>query len=97
MDTREGMQTLFNRLWWWYIFICWIFSYKLNIGIIVCAKCDNERQCFSKFKNVLVEEFHLSYPVIFDFDGRKYMMPEANESNQLLLYECEQFPYKWKK
>lgn len=73
------------------------FSYKLNRGIIVCSKFNKERKCFSKFENVLVENFHLSYPVIFEFKDKMYMMPETSKSNRLFLYECQQFPYKWKR
>lgn len=46
---------------------------------------------------VLEEEHHLSYPFVFEQEGKYYMIPEAASSNQLWLYISEDFPGKWKK
>ncbi len=43
----------------------------------------------------LREEFHLSFPFIFEYEGRTYMCPEASESNQVRIYECDEFPRRW--
>ncbi len=45
---------------------------------------------------VLNEPFHLSFPFIFKYSGKLYMCPEASESGQVRVYECEVFPLKWK-
>jgi hypothetical protein len=45
---------------------------------------------------VLEEEFHLSYPFVFEFSGAIYMIPETHEVNEIRLYECIDFPLKWK-
>ena len=45
---------------------------------------------------VLEEPFHLSFPYIFEDKGKIYMLPEAHQSNQIRLYECIEFPLKWK-
>lgn len=45
---------------------------------------------------VLDEEFHLSYPQVFKFNNDFYMLPEAQQSGQVLLYKAVNFPRKWK-
>jgi hypothetical protein len=44
---------------------------------------------------VLEEPFHLSYPQIFERDGKIWMLPEASASNRLTLYRAERFPDRW--
>ena len=41
---------------------------------------------------VLGESFHLSYPQVFESDGRVYMIPEAAQSGKVLLYSAVDFP-----
>lgn len=36
---------------------------------------------------ILEELFHLSYPNVFEYDGRIYMMPESGHNNDIRLYE----------
>lgn len=43
----------------------------------------------------LQEDFHLSFPYIFQYAGRTFMCPEASESNQIRIYECKDFPFRW--
>ena len=73
------------------------FSYKLNRGVIACAKYNEQRDKFGDFKEIIVEDFHLSYPVVFQYDGKIYMMPETGESNSLFMYEAVSFPNEWKR
>lgn len=51
---------------------------------------------FSPVKEILREDFHLSYPNVFKYNSTYYMIPETNQSNQLRLYEATDFPYEWK-
>lgn len=46
-------------------------------------------------KIVLDEDFHLSYPLVFEHDGEYYMVPESSESFSVRLYKADEFPYKW--
>lgn len=73
------------------------YSYKLSRGIIVCSQYNKCKESFSEFRDIIIEDYHLSYPVIFKFNGNIYMLPESSKSNNLFLYECKEFPYKWKK
>ena len=45
--------------------------------------------------SVLSEDFHLSYPQVFEHRGRIYMIPEAAQSGSVLLYSAVNFPGKW--
>ncbi|KAL2548930.1 Glycosyltransferase family protein 64 protein C5 [Forsythia ovata] len=43
----------------------------------------------------LDEDWHLSYPYVFDYDGNIYMMPEGSQKGELRLYRAIDFPLKW--
>jgi len=44
---------------------------------------------------VLDEEFHLSYPDVFESNGTYYMLPETHQLNEVRLYRATDFPFKW--
>ena len=46
-------------------------------------------------KVVLRESFHLSYPYVFEWQGRYYMIPETHQAESVRLYEARSFPTKW--
>lgn len=46
-------------------------------------------------RRVLAEPFHLSYPNVFEHEGRVYMVPETAEAGQVRLYRAEDFPGGW--
>jgi hypothetical protein len=45
---------------------------------------------------VLSEDFHLSYPYVFQFESDWYMIPESCAAGSVRLYQATQFPDKWK-
>jgi hypothetical protein len=45
---------------------------------------------------VLEEPFHMSYPNIFENNGTLFMIPETQQAQSINLYECTDFPTKWK-
>ena len=45
---------------------------------------------------VLDEPFHLSYPYVFKWDGRLYLLPESAQGSAVRLYEAVQFPTQWR-
>jgi hypothetical protein len=61
-------------------------------GIITVAK--NKEPLI--FKTILEEDFHFSYPHIFNYKDNIYMIPETFQSKELRLYKCINFPYEWK-
>jgi hypothetical protein len=57
-----------------------------------------ERQPGGSFgppRRVLAEPFHLSYPNVFEHEGRIYMVPESAQANQARLYRATDFPGGW--
>jgi hypothetical protein len=44
---------------------------------------------------VLTEEFHLSYPCVFEWKNDYYMIPETLKAQAAGLYKAEHFPNRW--
>jgi hypothetical protein len=58
-----------------------------------------EMDAQGSYKNpvpVLEKDYHLSYPFVFEYLNRIYMVPESGQNRTIDLYECEIFPCKWK-
>jgi hypothetical protein len=55
----------------------------------------NEQMQVADSAIVLSESFHLSYPCVFRLADAYYMLPEAWESQQLILYKARRFPWSW--
>ena len=75
--------------------VCYVedYDYKIGKGHISAYKL--ERGGYTALGTVLSEKFHLSYPFIFDCEGDLYMCPETNESGDIRLYKCVNFPTGW--
>lgn len=48
-----------------------------------------------KFRIVIDEDFHMSFPNVFQWKGTWYMIPETFMCGQVRLYRAEEFPYRW--
>ncbi|MBV9924329.1 MAG: hypothetical protein JOZ96_04745 [Acidobacteria bacterium] len=46
---------------------------------------------------VLSEDFHLSYPHVFEHEGEFYMTPETLGLNRVALYKARSFPEGWER
>ena len=46
-------------------------------------------------QTVLDRPYHLSYPFIFPWDDRFFMIPESAAVGRIDLYECVHFPTRW--
>jgi len=44
---------------------------------------------------VLEKPYHLSYPFVFEWDGKYFMIPESSEIGRIDLFECVEFPLRW--
>lgn len=51
---------------------------------------------WTKWKVVLKESFHLSYPNLFRMGNDIYMIPESSDGHSLRLYKAITFPNEWK-
>jgi hypothetical protein len=45
---------------------------------------------------VLERDYHLSYPFLFKWNGRHFMIPETGANRTIEVYVCESFPREWK-
>lgn len=50
---------------------------------------------YSKPTRILERSYHLSYPFVFSFNAKYYMIPESSANNTIDIYECTKFPEKW--
>lgn len=49
-----------------------------------------------KLGDAIVEDFHLSFPYLFEYNEKLFMCPETSEKKEIRLYECIDFPLHWK-
>lgn len=47
-------------------------------------------------KIILDEDFHLSFPNVFAWQGEYYLVPESHQDLAVRLYKAEAFPERWK-
>lgn len=69
-------------------------DYETNKGKITVYEVNHSG--FNELGTALEEDFHLSYPFIFEVSGELFMCPETYQANEIRLYRCEQFPLTWK-
>lgn len=77
-------------------YFCFVedYFYDKKKGKISCIEIVNQKNYI--FHDVVLEEnFHLSYPFIFQNDDQIYMMPETSENKDIRLYRAIEFPFKW--
>ncbi len=77
----------------YYIFIE-EYLFDIKKGHISVIEID-ERGNIGETEKVLERDYHLSYPHIFKFNERIYMVPESHENSTIELYGSVDFPYKW--
>ncbi len=71
------------------------FDNKTEKGLIACSKYENGTFSFPKI--VLEEDFHLSYPFVYEENGEVFMMPETSADSCIQVYKAVAFPEKWVK
>lgn len=72
-----------------------LYSFLRQRGVIGYTCLKNGK--FTKWKPVIVEPYHLSYPYLFEKDGEVFMIPESFESGEVYAYRAVQFPDKWER
>lgn len=70
------------------------YDYRTRRGYIVAYMLDKDFTVLEERK-VLEEEWHLSYPYIFEADDEIWMLPEGYKSGRLTLYKAVEFPWRW--
>ena len=105
IDRDRPFTALKNGLSWWvadpfvfeydshvYLF-AEFFSYWRLRGEIAVTEIVNGK--IKRWKSIIREPFHMSYPFVFSHNDEIYMIPETNKAGVVRLYRCVSFPYKW--
>ena len=61
----------------------------------ICWSYSNDFQNWHYKGIAITENFHLSYPYIFEYNEKIFLIPETNRKFEVRLYECHNFPDKW--
>lgn len=76
----------------WYMFFE-IYDEVKKKGVIGLATSDDAKTW--KYENIILEEdYHLSYPYVFECNEEIYMIPEIAHSGAIRLYKFTEFPNK---
>ena len=46
-------------------------------------------------KNIINETYHMSFPMVFEWEDEYYMIPETSENHSINLYKAKSMPDKW--
>jgi hypothetical protein len=76
--------------------LCEYYSYKDDRGFIVAT--DPEATGPHTRVHIGPEPpVHLSYPYLFEHEGRLFCVPESSAAREITVFEAERFPDRWKK
>ncbi|KAJ6323073.1 hypothetical protein OIU77_012828 [Salix suchowensis] len=64
-------------------------------GDIGVAKSTDKGATWQQLGIALDEDWHLSYPYVFNYLGQIYMLPESSQKGELRLYRALNFPLQW--
>ena len=71
------------------------YIYKERKGQISVIEME-QNGAYRESVQVLSKEHHLSYPFVFEWNDKYYMVPETSINRTVELYECTRFPHEWK-
>lgn len=76
----------------------WLFAEAMDMAagkgrIEFCTLSDDGTP--DEWQVALDEEFHLSFPYVFDWNGETWMIPESGGDHSLRLYRARNFPIGW--
>ncbi len=71
-----------------------VFDYRQRKGKLAFARSQDGYK-WNYQRIILAEDFHLSYPYVFEFESNWYLIPESCEANSVRLYRAKQFPDTW--
>jgi hypothetical protein len=70
------------------------YDYSTNRAHITAFKID--REGYVELGCALKEDFHLSFPFVFEESSDLYMCPETQAAREIRLYKCVSYPLGWK-
>ena len=74
----------------------WMFFEKVINGKGSIAVCEIMPDCtLSRPIVVFSDNYHYSYPHVYQINDTWYMIPETSDRHEIRLYKCSSFPDKW--
>lgn len=70
------------------------FPFKEKKGVLSCGEIDEDLNVHN-MHDILVRDYHFSYPHLIEENGELFMMPECSANRRLEVYRCVKFPDKW--
>ena len=72
--------------------------FRNSKGILRCRILDAD---LAELDDVKLDGFdylkcHLSFPFVFENNGQFFMIPESSERKEVILFQCVDFPQRWK-
>jgi hypothetical protein len=74
---------------------CFVEDYDYGSRRGCIAVYEIEKESGMRIGVALEEDFHLSFPFLFEFEGTLYMCPESSGNRDIRLYKCVEFPLRW--
>ncbi|MBK9082814.1 MAG: hypothetical protein IPL88_12410 [Rhizobiales bacterium] len=76
--------------------VCFVedFDYARGLGHIAAYELTPAGA--RRLGDAIVEPFHMSFPFLFRHEGRLWMIPETWQAGEIRLYECVEFPLRWR-
>jgi hypothetical protein len=74
---------------------CFVEDFDYELGRAAIGVYKIQKKGYTHLGTVVQEEFHLSFPYLFEEGGTLYMCPESVQANEIRLYKCVDFPMKW--
>lgn len=78
---------------------CYVFFEEylnhLQRGVISLFAIDEQGRWPDRATIVVERPYHLSYPFVFEHNGRRFMLVESSSENRIEAYPCEEFPHRW--
>ncbi|MBO8204975.1 glucosamine inositolphosphorylceramide transferase family protein [Prochlorococcus marinus] len=78
------------------IHYCFVEDLNLNTKKGAISVFELNKKNHKELGIALSEDFHLSYPFLFEAYDSLYMCPATPDAKEIRLYKCMDFPLKWK-
>jgi hypothetical protein len=79
--------------------VVWLFFEQYDFAsqkaVLACGRLTDDNR-LEDVQVILDRPYHLSYPLVFEHDGRWWLLPESKANGTVDLYAADAFPYKWR-
>ena len=66
-------------------------THRGSIGVIDLSLPEEQRIP----RIIIRESYHMSFPMVFEWNDEVFMVPETSENHSINLYRTKSFPYEW--